>query len=140
MQKIIVDSSVILKWLYREDELYLDQADSLLKDAVESKVKLITSELAKYVVGNVLLVAKKLPIDEGKEVLETLYTLPILFIALSDNLSHETFTLGNEAKISYYDAAFAALAKQEDAVLVTDDPKHQAKISKIKVLSLEKYK
>ncbi len=140
MQKIVVDSSVILKWLYREDEPNLTQADMLLKDAVQNKLKLITTELAKYEVGNVLLVAKKLPKKKGGEALETLHTLPIEFIAQSEELSKETFTLGSTAEITFYDASFMALAKEQNADLVTDNPKHQQKkIKGLKVISLKNY-
>lgn len=42
--------------------------------------------------------------------------------------------------LSNYDASFAALAKRENAVLVTDNPKNQVKIKGVKVVPLEKYK
>ena len=42
--------------------------------------------------------------------------------------------------MTYYDASFIALAKQEDAILVTDNPKHQTKISGVKVVPLGEYK
>ena len=43
-------------------------------------------------------------------------------------------------KFTYYDASFAALAKQERAVLVTANPKHQIKAAGLKVVALEDYK
>lgn len=137
--KIVVDSSVILKWLYREDEKYLDQADLLLKNTVEDKVKLLAPELAKYEVGNVLLVAKKLPKNKGKEALETFYSLPIQYVSQSEDLSKESFLIGSNIKITFYDSSFIALAKQENAKLVTDNPKHQQKFPGVKVIPLSKY-
>jgi predicted nucleic acid-binding protein len=41
--------------------------------------------------------------------------------------------------MTYYDASFVALARIENAVLVTDNPKHQAKQLAVKVISLKDY-
>lgn len=138
--RVVVDSSVILKWLYHEDEKYLDQASLLLSRAVNEKVALHAPELAKYEVGNVLLVAKKLSTNYGEEALETFYSLPIIYANLSGKLSIDTFLIGVQCGITFYDAAFIALAKQEDAVLITDNPKHQQKFPGVKVIALKNYK
>lgn len=138
--KVVVDSSVILKWLYREDEKYLEKAELLLKNAVGNKVELLAPELAKYEVGNVLLVAKKLPQNSGEEALETYYSLPIQYISLTEKLSKETFFIGKKINITFYDASFIALARQERATLVTDNPKHQRKFPGVKVIPLKEYK
>ena len=138
--KVVVDSSVILKWLYRENEANLDVADALLKSSWGGKVILLAPELAKYEAGNVLLTAKKLTVEQGKEAMEVLYALPIRFIPESEPIAKETFVLGVQGGVTYYDVSFAALAKQEDAVLVTANPKHQTKIQGVKVVALEEYK
>ncbi|KKU10508.1 MAG: hypothetical protein UX13_C0010G0008 [Candidatus Woesebacteria bacterium GW2011_GWB1_45_5] len=139
-KKIVVDSSVILKWLYREDESFLAQADQLLQQTMDNGIKLLTPELAKYEIGNVLLKAKLLSQDEGHESLSVFYSLPIEFITETFELSKETFEIGIQSGMTYYDASFIALAKQEDAILVTDNPKHQTKISGVKVVPLGEYK
>ena len=139
-KKIVVDSSVILKWLYREDESFLAQADQLLQQTMDNGIKLLTPELAKYEIGNVLLKDKLLSQDEGHESLSVFYSLPIEFITETFELSKETFEIGIQSGMTYYDASFIALAKQEDAILVTDNPKHQTKISGVKVVPLGEYK
>ena len=48
--------------------------------------------------------------------------------------------IAESAGITYYDASFMALAKQEKATLVTDNPKHQRKIQGIKVIALKNYR
>lgn len=45
----------------------------------------------------------------------------------------------NETNITYYDASFIALAKLENAQLVTDNPKHQGKTTEVKVIALQDY-
>lgn len=62
--KLVIDSSVIVKWLNTTDEGNLEKADKILADALQRKVELLAPELAKYEVGNVLLIRKKLSLKE----------------------------------------------------------------------------
>lgn len=137
--KIIVDTSVIIKWLSNDKEENLDLANKLLEDALESRIELLVPELAKYEVGNTLLFSKKLSSKQGAIVLEQWYTLPINFVTESEELAKETYRLACDLKITYYDASFMSLAKQYNATLVTDNIKHQGKDSSIKVLTLKDY-
>ena len=138
-QKIVVDSSVIVKWLNTDNEQYLEQADKILKEARDGKVEIIAPELSKYEVGNVLLFGKKLTSGQANIPLYWLFHLPITFIPQSEELSNKTFSMADHLKITYYDAAFLALAKQEEATLVTDNLKHQGKSSAVKVVALKNY-
>ena len=137
---LVVDSSVMVKWLNFTDEKNLEQADKVLADALQGKVKLIAPELAKYEVGNVLLLKKKLSSKTVNIPIQTLYASPIQFVQESEDLARETFYLAEDLKITYYDASFLSLAKQHNAALVTENIKHQGKVSKIKVIPLAKYK
>ncbi len=139
MKKIVVDSSVMVKWLHQEDEGYLEQADRIIKDAQKDRIVVLAPELSKYEVGNALLIKKKLTPNEAKVLLASFYSLPIQFIAQSQDNANETYNIAHKAHITYYDASFIALAKQENAVLVTDNPKHQGKTKEITVRPLQNY-
>ena len=89
--------------------------------------------------GNVLLAAKKLSEKDGKEALDLFYLFPIQFFSETIELAKRTYIIGHKDKLTYYDASFVALAQQEGAVLVTDNPKHQRRIPNVKVIPLEKY-
>ena len=138
MRPTVVDSSVTVKWINQIDEKLLDQSDKLLKDAQSESVKLLAPELSKYEVGNALL-KKKLELPLAYESLGTIYQLPITFIPESEQLAKETYRIAQQIGITYYDASFLALAKQENAVLITDNPKHQGKTAEVKVKSLANY-
>ena len=140
MPTIVIDSSIIIKWLSVDKEKYLEEADKILKDAQNGKIILISPELAKYEVGNVLLFGKKLSSEQAKIVLSKFYSLPLSFIIESEELAKKTFSLAENLKITYYDASFLSLAKKRSAILVTDNIKHQGKVSEIKVIPLSKYK
>lgn len=136
---LVVDSSIIVKWLSQDNEKYLDTVDKILRDAQSESVILIAPELAKYEVGNVLLFSKHLTPDQAETALTQFYNLPIKFIVESKESSQATFTLAYDLRITYYDASFMSLAKQYNANLITDNIKHQGKDSNIKVITLKDY-
>ena len=135
----------MVKWINRQDEQHLDQADKLLSDAETQKVNLITPSLARYEVGNALL-KKDLNLPQAYDSFGTAYSLPVSFIPESENLAYDAYEMAKQIRVSgnkkvtYYDTAFTSLAKQENATLVTDNPKHQAKIKGVKVIALKDYK
>lgn len=137
--KIVVDSSVIVKWLNSTDEENVAIANTLLADALGEKVELLVPELAKYEIGNVLLKSKQLSPHEANISLETLHALPITFVTESEELAKETYLQAYENNITYYDASFISLAKQYNATLVTENIKHQGKSTTVKAISLKDY-
>ncbi len=136
---LVIDSSVIIKWLSKDKEENLDQADRILKNAQGGKLVLVVPELAKYEVGNVLLFSKKLSTEQAKVALTQFFNLPIKFITQSEESVKDTYDVAFNLGITYYDASFLSLAKQYNATLVTDNIKHQGRDSNIKVVSLKDY-
>jgi predicted nucleic acid-binding protein len=138
--KIVCDSSVIVKWVSKEGEDNLEQADQVLKDCQEKKTELFAPELAKYEVANALLLGKELPTSQASISLGTVYSLPIEFIPEDFEQALNSYQFAQKFGITYYDASFVSLAELLDATLVTDDPKHQARIESVTVLPLKDYK
>lgn len=138
MKQVVVDSSVSVKWLNQINEELLDKADKLLSEAQAGLANLLAPELSKYEIGNALL-NKKLSLPEAFESLGTIYQLPVTFVPETEELANQTYKIAAQGSITYYDASFIALAKQENAILVTNNPKHQGKTTEIKVISLGDY-
>lgn len=145
MKILVTDSSVIVKWVSKDNETNLESADQILRDVQAGKVSLMTPELAKYEVGNALL-KKGLTPSQAFQSLGTVYSIPMQFVPETEELAAQTYQMADgvrstgDPKFTYYDAAFAALAKSEEAVLITANPKHQKKIRGVQVLPLEDYK
>lgn len=137
--KLVVDSSVIVKWLNQDKENHLNKADLILANVQQNSAVLFAPELAKYEVGNVLLLGKKLSPEQANIARIELFRLPITFVPESIELALETFNLAFELKITYYDASFLCLAEKLGAALVTDNVKYQGKSTKVKVISLKDY-
>jgi len=135
----VIDSSVALKWLHKMNENYLDQADSIMNKAQESRVTLVMPELAKYEIGNALLY-KNLELPILLRLIERFYVLPIQFMPEDITLAQITIKIAHKYKITYYDASFMALAIKLKTTLITNNPKHQRKnIENIKVIELKYY-
>lgn len=137
-RKIVIDSSVIVKWLLSQNEDHIKQAQKLLDEIRQGKVVCFAPELVKYEIGNAIL-NKNVPAIISDLAIDTFYRLPVNFIAETNEFAYSSFQIAAEYKITYYDASFISLAQQENAILVTDNIKHQGKASNIKVISLKDY-
>lgn len=138
MKTVVIDSSVTVKWINQVDEKFLDLADKVLTDAQSSSIRLLSPELSKYEIGNALL-KKGLNLRMAYESLAIVYQLPITFVSESEELAKETYRIAQKEGLTYYDASFIALAKQQHALLITDNPKHQGKSTEVEVKSLKDY-
>ncbi len=139
MTSLVIDTSVAVKWLNQDNEDSLKQADKILEEAKDGQVELLAPEIIKYEIGNALLYGKKIASEDIKELFNLFYSLPINFVTESKENAVETYKLALSLGITYYDASFLSLAKQYDAILVTENIKHQGKSEKIKVKSLQDY-
>jgi predicted nucleic acid-binding protein len=137
--KVIIDTSILVKWLNQTNEKDIEKADQLMESALDGKVQLFAPELAKYELGNVLLKGKQLTPNEEYISLSTAYSLPINFVSESEELAKDTYSIAFDFDVTYYDASFLSLAKQLNAILVTENIKHQGKAKNIVVKSLKDF-
>ena len=91
MKKLVVDSSVIVKWIHQAEERYLNQADKIIHDVQKGNCALLAPELAKYEVGNALLLSKRVSFSEAEVLFGSLYSLPIQFVAQTEESANETY-------------------------------------------------
>lgn len=139
MDTLVIDTSIVIKWLNQDNELHIEEADKILEEAKKGNVELFAPELLKYELGNVLLKGKNFNPSEACVLLFTAYSLPITFISESSDLAEETFTQARLYDVTYYDAAFLALAKKFNAILITENVKHQGKSRDVKVIALKDF-
>lgn len=125
MKKIVLDTSIIVKWF--NQEAGSEQAKIIYKQFQNQEIQIILPELVKYELGNALLKGKKITLAKVKTILINFYKLPFVFIEEDKNLSLLSYQIAEKHNMTYYDACFLALAKREKAVLITANPKHQKK-------------
>ena len=136
---LVIDSSVMVKWINSQNEDNLEKADQIRHDARLEKVELIAPELAKYEIGNALLY-KSISLPASKVSFSAIYEVPISFYPLNHKSAIETMEIAKENSITYYDAAFIQLAREKNATLVTANPKHHRQFKDIRVIDLKNYR
>lgn len=138
-RKIVLDSSVIVKFLFAMGEDNLSQADALLADVENEEVLLAAPVLAKYEVGNVVRF-RKITEVEKLAIWDNFEQLPIKYIDLDFSEGRRAQNIAEILNITFYDAVFVELAERLKAVLVTANPKHQKKFEGVKVITLKDYR
>ena len=137
---IVIDSSVAVKWVNIQDERLTDRANQIMQHVQENKFTILMPELAKYEVANAL-IYKKMEFSLLEISLDDFYHLPISFIPETRHLALSALEIAISNGITYYDATFIALAKNQRADLVTDNPKHQNKYKgkEVRIIPLKDY-
>ena len=119
--KIVVDSSVLVKWFKRRDEDLVAEAQALL-DAVETRpFEVHVPALLLYEVGNILLLKTALTSAALDAALAHLEALPFSVAPPATPLLKRAARLGRDLGLTFYDASFLALAVELGCPFITAD-------------------
>lgn len=115
---LVVDASVILKWFLKEEN-WMEQAWRLRGHHVSKKINIIVPSHCFFELANIL--KRKIP-NEAMLLISKLKFSEIMEQILSIRVISIAFQLMDEhKKISFYDAAYHALALAEGGTFVTAD-------------------
>ena len=119
--KIVVDTSVLIKWFKTRDEELLKEAKQLLEEIERRHLEVHVPALLLYEVGNILLLKTRLELTALEAALDSLESLPFLVAPPATPLLKRAVSLGRQLNLTFYDASFLALAVELDCPLVTAD-------------------
>ena len=119
--KIVVDTSVLIKWFKTRGEEFLAEARKLLEEIERRPIEVHVPALLLYEVGNILLLKTRLGLASLDKAVERLEGLPFLVAPPATPLLKRALRLGREFSITFYDASFLALAVELDCPFVTAD-------------------
>ena len=119
--KIIVDTSVLIKWFKTRGEELLPEARQLLEEVEAHRMEVHVPALLLYEVGNILLSKTRLGVAALDEALERLEGLPFVVAPPATPLLKRAARLGREFSLTFYDASFLALAVELGCPCVTAD-------------------
>ncbi len=120
-EKIVVDTSVLIKWFKTRDEDLLKEARALLQEVEARFLAVHVPALLLYEVGNILLLKTRLGPAGLDDVIERLETLPFVVAPPAVPLLKRAARLGRELALTFYDASFLALAVELDCPCITAD-------------------
>lgn len=122
------DASVLLKWvLPGDDEQDGDAALSLRDEAVAGAVELVVPHLWLYEAGNTL--ARRFP-DQADELLGSLADFGLTEARPDLRWRTQALSLAVAYEVSFYDAAYHAVALVYGGVFVTADERYVARASR----------
>lgn len=119
---VVPDASVILRWvLPRNISPFQEQALSIRDAAVENDLSMFVPPLWRYEVGNTL--TRLLP-EDAFMLLGNCEAVGLVEKPPSTQWQKVAIELASQGNVSFYDAAYHALAIVHAAVLVTADEKY----------------
>ena len=122
---VVPDASVILKWvLPRNISPFQDQALAIRDAALSDGISLIVPSLWRYEVGNTL--TRLIP-DNALQLMMLCESVGLTEVKADGKWLEIAVGLVSRSKVSFYDAAYHALAIAQSAVFVTADEKYVSK-------------
>lgn len=135
----ILDSSVAIKWLTKE-EPFSQQADKVLDDYLAEQIEIEIPDIFWWEIGNYF----------GREADEKTATVVLMNLKkyqfsthmLTNSMSVNAFKIMGKAKgVSFYDASYHALALEREGTFLTSDKKYVDKAKHLgSVCLLQNYK
>ncbi|HYB72755.1 MAG TPA: type II toxin-antitoxin system VapC family toxin [Candidatus Sulfotelmatobacter sp.] len=119
--RIVVDSSVLIKWFKARNESLVVEARALLEEVERRPLEVHVPALLLYEVGNILLLKARLSRAAMDHALDRLADLPCTVAPPAAPLLKRAARLGRDYGLTFYDASFLALAVELDCPLITAD-------------------
>ncbi|MGM0368353.1 MAG: type II toxin-antitoxin system VapC family toxin [Actinomycetota bacterium] len=120
---IVLDTSVVVKWFFKEKEKNVQKAKAILNEYLNQKIRIIVPELLLFELANVIKTRLKGDkISNQSAIIENVFNLGIVYYVdkkiLIDSIKTATIING-----SVYDAIFLETARRFKGKLVTADHK-----------------
>jgi len=132
----VIDASIALKWIVSESDS--DAADALADQSRQAMIRLLALDLLLYELANILIRKFHASSTAAKKGIETVLDTGIELRSPGFPLVCRCIEIAEAQGLSGYDAAYAALAADTGATLVTADRKlaAAAKPERFKTISL----
>lgn len=118
---LLVDTSVVIKWVHEEGEAEVAAARRLLTAHRAGDTRVLLLDHVAYEFGNVLLRALRQPPSVVIDQLDLLRRLCGPFVHPAPSWLAEAAVLGEQHGLTFYDASWAAAARALDCPLVSAD-------------------
>lgn len=130
--KYIIDTSVAIKWITSDKEENIKEAHLLFRNIVEKNIEAISLDFLLSELTNVLLTGRKFTQEKIFAALDTVIDSSIKLVPVNIRLLKSAISLAAQYNQTIYDGLYLALAKQENAVVITADKK-QARVADLSI-------
>ena len=151
-EKIILDTSVTIKWFFNEDEENTQAANLILNRYLDNEIGIIIPEIAIFEIANVIKYRIKTAQNKhiGANIIDKIFNLGIIFY-INKEILKNAFNIAIDINESVYDCIFIATAEYFKSKMITDDRKLFSKYlkhktgnvkddaDKIEIMLLDKY-
>lgn len=117
---VVADASVVVKWFHEEGEAEVEPSRALLARYADRRIDLITLDLATYEIGNVLIRSLGVGPDRARAVLDAIGDI-CPSVAPTQEEFALTAQIATDHRLTFYDAAYAAVARSRQGHLATMD-------------------
>jgi predicted nucleic acid-binding protein len=132
---IVLDASVVLKWLF-DDEDGAEPAARLKGAHVAGHEVVAVPDLLFYEIGNVLATKTRLSEEAVEEAFSLLWEFSLERFDLGLEEFQGSLAMARKYKITLYDAAYVELSRRLKCTFVTADKKLYEKVKSIKTVEL----
>ena len=121
MTRLLIDTSILLKWFHAEGESELTESRAIRDAHLSGDVDAYVIDLAIYELGNVLARSLRWPALDIANQLDDLRTIVGPPVTPSGTWWRRAADLADAHELSFYDASWAAAAIELDVALVSAD-------------------
>ncbi len=121
MTRLLVDTSVLIKWFHQTGESELAEARAIRDAHIRGDLEAHVLDLAIYEVGNVLARALNWTASDVSDQLDDLLAIVGVPITMAQTWLHDAAELAEIHALSFYDASWAATAAALEITLVSAD-------------------
>jgi predicted nucleic acid-binding protein len=124
MKPVVVDTSVVFKW-YRQtdDEGHVQQALTVLQDHLDGRIAVNAPDLLIYELGNLLGLKRQFVSEAPITILRRTLLLDLQIHPIDQLLAERALAAAERYGVTFYDAAFLALAVILRCPFITADRK-----------------
>jgi predicted nucleic acid-binding protein len=142
-QMVILDTSVIVKWFFKEGENNTKNAELLLQRYLKNEIRIITPEILLFELTNTIKSKLLKNKDYQFEIIDKIFSIGIIFY-INKEILKSALETANKISESVYDCTFIATAEHFGGIFITDDKKLYENYirfndGKIKVILLKDY-
>jgi predicted nucleic acid-binding protein len=129
-QRLVVDTSVIIKW-YRQEEVNADAALAIRSAYLAGEVQLMGPDLALTEFANVMRYMKDLSTEQVQQAVDSLFAMRLTWLTPTGAVLKRAVAIARESETPVYDALFAAVAEELSALYVTADERFVKRVPEL---------